>query len=287
MEKFTAWRTFYVKKVQDSTIAWWHKSYGLDWAVGIVLFVIVHGITFFTEPVSRFLPPNDPTVMYPSEPDIIPTSVLFILALLLPWIAIGLMQVKHKNPHDFHHGTLCLFLIVLTNNTVTTALKYTAGRYRPNYLAVHDTDARLSFPSGHASTAFAGMTFLTLYLLGKLRLCSHTSSTSFSKFTVCASPLLLASYIAVSRTMDYHHNFSDIIAGSIIGLATACCIYFMYYPPLHSTFSHEPKFHSELTPPVTVEMKEVRVESLPSAAEVPLQYADKIQEPDAPAATCV
>lgn len=56
------------------------------------------------------------------------------------------MQLRHKSVHDFHHASTVLIFCILLTNTVTTALKYAAGRYRPNYMAELDTDARLSFP---------------------------------------------------------------------------------------------------------------------------------------------
>jgi membrane-associated phospholipid phosphatase len=34
-------------------------------------------------------------------------------------------------------------------------------------------------------------------------------------------PPLVAVLVAASRTIDYHHNFSDIVAGSLLGCAIA------------------------------------------------------------------
>jgi membrane-associated phospholipid phosphatase len=34
-------------------------------------------------------------------------------------------------------------------------------------------------------------------------------------------PPLVAALVAASRTIDYHHNFSDIVAGSLLGCAIA------------------------------------------------------------------
>jgi len=277
MDKVHEWRRFSIKKLHESFGKWWHRSYAMDWAVGILLFAVVHGVTFFLEPLERFLPPNDPTVMYPKKPDIVPTSVLFIVSLALPLVVIAIVQKSHRSPHDFHHATLTLVMTILLSTTITTALKYAAGRYRPNYDAVHDTDAKLSFPSGHSSCSFAGMTFLALYLTGKFRIYSTEASSSFAKSVLVASPITIAMFISLSRTIDYHHNYSDIIAGSMIGIAVAYYVYFMYYPPLHSSHCDQPKLHRELIPTPTVALKEVSVE--PSSTNIGLYQGKALPEP--------
>jgi membrane-associated phospholipid phosphatase len=258
MEKIQGWRRFYlIKTITKSFDKWWHRSYAIDWAIGILVFAIIHGVTFFLEPLERFMPPNDPSIAYPKRPDIIPTSILFVASIILPWFVIGFVQWRHKSPHDFHHASLSLVMSVLLTLSVTTSLKYAAGRYRPNYDSVPDADGRMSFPSGHSSTSFAGMTFLVLYLCGKCRIYSSEESSSFAKSILVASPLTIAMFIALSRTIDYHHNYSDIIAGSMIGIAVSYFVYFMYYPPLHSKHCDMPKFHRELLPPTTVELRAV------------------------------
>lgn len=117
-----------------------------------------------------------------------------------------------------------------------------AGRYRPFYANDPDNvDARLSFPSGHASTSFSGMTFLSLYLFGKTRVFSEHSGATFPKLLGCISPFFVAAFISVSRTMDYHHNFSDILAGAVIGVLSGFLGYFLYYPSLFAPHSEQPR----------------------------------------------
>jgi diacylglycerol diphosphate phosphatase/phosphatidate phosphatase len=119
--------------------------------------------------------------------------------------------------------------------------KALAVRYRPDFLSrctslgangeCQNADAHIlreghkSFPSGHASAAFFGMAILSLYLAGKLRILH--GRRSFSKLIVCVSPLLVAYWVAISRTLDNRHHFSDIIAGSAIGIACSC-VYFLH-----------------------------------------------------------
>jgi membrane-associated phospholipid phosphatase len=43
-------------------------------------------------------------------------------------------------------------------------------------------------------------------------------------------PLSSASLISISRTMDYRHHATDVIAGAIIGIVMAWYSYRQYYP---------------------------------------------------------
>jgi len=54
------------------------------------------------------------------------------------------------------------------------------------------------------------------------------------------APLGLASYVAMSRTMDYRHHWEDVLAGSALGLGVAYFSYRQYYPHLASKMAHIP-----------------------------------------------
>lgn len=144
-----------------------------------------------------------------------------------------------------------------------------------------------SFPSGHSSSAFAGLGFLSFYLAGKLHLfekrgcvrsqCFHLLNYLYkmmlqiSRATIAAwlalTPLLGATLIGISRTMDYRHHATDVLvcifsctiinnrstpaslipctikqAGSLIGLVLGYFGYRLYYPPLYSSDCHARKF---------------------------------------------
>jgi len=259
-------------------VSWWHKSYILDWVINIVMFLIVQGVTYFMAPIKRYLPPNDPTVAYPDMPDIISNFMLFVLSMFFPLLVILLMQIKRRSAHDLHHAILTLVITILLANTITSALKYAGGRYRPNWLAAQNgNEGHLSFPSGHSSTSFAGMLFLVLYLHGKFRIYSHDHSASFSKSILFASPLAVAFFIAMSRVIDYHHNYSDILGGSLIGLGVAYYAYFLYYPPLSSKNCDQPKFHPAIKNDVLPTVTEISVQKEQSATTInpPAAYVGK------------
>lgn len=96
-----------------------------------------------------------------------------------------------------------------------------------------------SFPSGHSSTAFAGLTYLSLWMAGKLHI-FHTRRGHAAFEWIIFFPMVGATLIAVSRTMDYRHHATDVIAGSLLGFFIALKIYHTYYPHLTHSASHKP-----------------------------------------------
>ena len=62
-------------------------------------------------------------------------------------------------------------------------------------------DGFRSWPSGHSSSSFAGLGFLSFYLAGKMRLWDQRGQSI--KSWIAVTPLVGAAGIALSRTMDY------------------------------------------------------------------------------------
>ncbi|KAJ1948637.1 hypothetical protein FBU59_001502 [Linderina macrospora] len=87
-----------------------------------------------------------------------------------------------------------------------------------------------SFPSGHASLSFCGLTFTALYLASHFRYNDQRGHAY--KTLVFYVPLFCAALIAVSRTADYHHHWSDVLAGSIMGCYIGWFGYRTYFPPV-------------------------------------------------------
>ena len=80
-------------------------------------------------------------------------------------------------------------------------------------------DAQKSFPSGHSSLSFAGLGFLTLANRWLLR--TRHGEFFSARALVAAWPLVLAAWIAASRTWDRMHTYEDVAVGSAIGAACA------------------------------------------------------------------
>jgi len=76
-------------------------------------------------------------------------------------------------------------------------------------------DAQRSFPSGHSSLSFAGLTWLA----GFIRYSFKVKAGDYFSVRAAMSclPLILAAYIAVSRVRDRKHNVDDVSIGSMIG----------------------------------------------------------------------
>ncbi len=86
--------------------------------------------------------------------------------------------------HELHQSYLALALALTSTTAATGILKQSVGRPRPNFYALcmwdentmschnsteHVNEAYRSFPSGHSSSSFAGLVFLTLWLLHLIR----------------------------------------------------------------------------------------------------------------------
>lgn len=194
---------------------------------------------------------------YPAVPETLPVGLAGVVCGLTALAAFVLAQLAVRPcaahrwdvAHDFHNCALGVVESLALLLCVADVLKPFAGRYRPRYLEIAaaaaaasdaraEWEGRVSYPSGHAGTAFATMFFATLYLLGKFRVFSRGArhgggaAGRFLLVTVAALPTLGAFLVAITRTRDYMHNFSDINAGALIGSLCALAAYFTVYPAL-------------------------------------------------------
>lgn len=88
--------------------------------------------------------------------------------------------------------------------------------------------ALVSFPSGHATTAFEGAIYISLYLNAHFQIWSNQRTAGW-KFILVWLPLLGACLIAGSVVNDYNHNWYDVLAGFVIGTFFAFMSYRMVY----------------------------------------------------------
>ncbi|EED16489.1 PAP2 domain protein [Talaromyces stipitatus ATCC 10500] len=91
-------------------------------------------------------------------------------------------------------------------------------------------DGFRSWPSGHSSSSFAGLFYLSLYLSGKMHIMDKRGEVW--KAIIVMVPILAATLIAVSRIMDARHHPFDVITGSLLGVFTAWASYRQYFPSL-------------------------------------------------------
>ncbi|KAF2088712.1 PAP2-domain-containing protein, partial [Saccharata proteae CBS 121410] len=162
---------------------------------------------------------------------------------------------------ELNCGILGLLLSVGAAFTITGTLKNAVGKPRPdlidrcqpvagamdpvpyglsNHSICTQTDNAIlkdgfrSFPSGHSSTAFGGLYYLSIYLAAKMHLLD--SRGEVWKSFIILVPTLAAALVAASRIMDARHHPFDVISGSLIGILTAWGSYRQYFPPVSETW---------------------------------------------------
>lgn len=200
-----------------------------------------------------------PQFAYPLRKNIIPIWAAAIIASFIPIAFFLVMQIRIKSFWDVNAAVLGLLYSLINAAVFQVFLKWLIGGLRPHFLTVckpsitrngqesgtgldyimydrsictgnkKDIDDSLeSFPSGHSTAAFAGFVFLFLYLNAKLKVWSNYHP-AFWKMIVTYAPLLGATLIAGSLTIDEFHNWYDCLAGAIIGTISAFGAYRMVY----------------------------------------------------------
>ncbi|GJJ75595.1 diacylglycerol diphosphate phosphatase / phosphatidate phosphatase [Entomortierella parvispora] len=246
-----------------------YASYAFDW-----IFCVIILILFFlldrAEPFHRQFSVENTAIMFPMKAkDTIPVWALVLIAVVFPVLMIAVVAVGvRRSIYDFHNGILGLLLSILLTTIFTQVMKVTVGKDRPDFLdrcqpmqngapILHDVPLQLwsvdvcsqtnkailkdgmrSFPSGHASTAFAGLFFLSLWMGGKMHVFDRRGYSL--KSVILIVPILAALLVAISRIEDYRHSAIDVTWGSIIGIFFAIFAYLQYYPSLFSKASHIP-----------------------------------------------
>lgn len=269
-------------------------SYAPDWIITILLALLL-ALTDKAHGFRRQFSLTDTSIQHTyAVSERVPVWLLVVLALIVPIVLQGVFSLAiTRSFWDFHASLLGLIVTHALAITMANILKVTVGRPRPDLIdrcqpragsmnaAVYGlstdaictnspndhlvTDGFRSFPSGHATTSFAGLTFLSLYLAGKLHLFSSGSKGHAVVSWIVFFPIAAAALIAVSRTMDYRHHATDVIAGGIIGFLTALGVYRLYYPSLKSAWSHKP-----LAPRIARRRNQQDVEECPEAASLEL-----------------
>lgn len=87
-------------------------------------------------------------------------------------------------------------------------------------------DGRRSFPSGHSSSSFAGLGFLSIWMMGQFNAMDGKGRSW--RMTISFIPLAAATYIALTRIQDYRHHWEDVFFGCIIGFICALIGHLVY-----------------------------------------------------------
>lgn len=227
-----------------------------DWIV-LLLLVATTGVLGLVQPFHRFVAQDMMSdLRYPVKGSTVPDWAVPVIAVVAPMAFILGIYIKRRNVYDLHHAILAgLLFSVLITAILTVAVKDAVGRPRPDFfwrcfpdgvpkynnvtgdVICHGKPGVIkegykSFPSGHASAAFAGLGFLSWYLAGKLKAFDRRGHVA--KLCIVLLPLLLATMVAISRVTDYWHHWQDVFAGGVLGLVVASFCYLQFFPPPYS-----------------------------------------------------
>ena len=191
---------------------------------------------------------NDASISRPYVEDhaeTVPSWALVPITVVPVIMMCILMRVHHAYPESLLAE--CNAWALVQAETVMIQLSFVqfckayAGRLRPDFLSrmtvlgylpspglvsacdlIHKEPliwkGHQSFPSGHSSTSFGAMVPFVFFLMNKLQ---PIQRRSIFRLSVALLPLFVAFQVSVSRTRDNRHHFSDILAGAVIGSASA------------------------------------------------------------------
>ncbi|ELP94077.1 lipid phosphate phosphatase, putative [Entamoeba invadens IP1] len=219
--------------------------------VVVFLCVVISVVMLFINPHHMLIPTEEDNVnmKYPFKNESVPFYVCALVAYVPPLLLLVLFSFLKTSWRYFLLSFLALAFAISLCAAVVSSFKLFAGRPRPHFYdrlaqKPSDTiDVYQSFPSGHSSTIFNGATFLSLLLVGQL----HVFSTSHEVWRLALSicPFIVAGVVAISRTRDYYHNFSDILGGAFIGMVSSFIVYVLKFESLFSSHSQNLKILEE------------------------------------------
>lgn len=235
-------------------------SYALDWAVYIVVLVVfmVYGSRVMPRAQEFSLADIMLMASYIPEPQTqVRMPALVLMAVGVPVAAVVVLSILEghrltgaRKAWDVFSGMLALCGGMAGQIMFTCTLKNICGFGRPDLLARCEPDDSVverlatlavctgnerlvregfrSFPSGHTSTIFCGMTVASLTIAAKTQMWDGRGVAA--KSVVAALPLVLASFVGCTRISDHRHFLRDVVAGASVGVLSGVTFYTQYFP---------------------------------------------------------
>jgi len=227
---------------------WFSLSYIIDWLItGAMIIIDVSLTQFLLAPHERYIPKDFQELSYPIQQDTVQWWLWGVMCLALPLLVFAIFQVGLRSAHDFHHAALGLFEASAISLALTDTVRYFTGRNAPDWydrlragVPSAIKEGRLSFPSIHSALGFATLTYLSMYMLGKFGVFREDGGHMWKAVT-SLMPIGGAAILAITRTIDYRNDFTDVIAGAFIGITIGVFSYYLNYPSLSSSYSDRPK----------------------------------------------
>jgi len=236
-----------------------HFSFGLSWrrffidffGVLAILLLVFYFYMIAPAPPLRFSL-SDPALMYPDMNPYVPSVIVSLLSILLPIAVVLLFNIFISwNKYDIYSGLYGAILAYCMALLLTTTLWGFLGGLRPHFLAKCDPDPVLAatqgyyktidicrnkgaftqdtyhgFPSGHASTGFAGCTFVSSYFAAHFMMYRNGNALKVFFFLL---PFVCACWLSLCRIVDYHHSSMQVFVGIVIGIISGLFGYKMAY----------------------------------------------------------
>ncbi|KAL0953861.1 hypothetical protein HGRIS_005036, partial [Hohenbuehelia grisea] len=215
-------------------------------------------------PFERDFSHKDPTIKHQHKHSQISSNLNNFIAFFVPISIVAGVGIYRKSLIHVHHGLVAIAAARGFARLVTEFFKNFVGRLRPDFLSrckwdkkLHECtgkidkilDGRQSFPSGHVSAAFAGMTILSLWLAGQTGVWHFHSTSKSSTFNasrlarlaLTVLPLFWATYVAITRLQDYRHHVEDVLAGGLVGIVSAIIFYRIFWQSPSEMADSEPR----------------------------------------------
>ncbi|KAG9285399.1 hypothetical protein G9A89_010874 [Geosiphon pyriformis] len=274
-------RTFYDPRAKYTN--WWspfhHPSRSkrvfiaiiLDWILILLLFGLTEWFFVGPQPPKAYFSLDDQSLKRPVVGEIISSTVATAISVGGPIILLLILEILFFwDRWNLYHLITGHFQAIALALFISSFFWVTIGGdvgLRPNFLSNCKPDlsklvtgvtyytsdictAKLAkfeyqgFPSGHAATAFAGWVFFSLYFTGKSK--PWSGGAHFWKILIILMPLVLATWVSMSRLRDFRHFPFQIIIGGLIGIFVALISYRLnffvsgWFVPLGENSDHIP-----------------------------------------------
>lgn len=238
--------------IDDNPRITWRRIL-LDFTGLLFMMILVFYFYMIARPPTVYFRTDDQSLMYPVQEPHVPSILVSLLSILMPIAVVILFNVFLAwSKWDLYSGLYGAILAYSVTLLLTSTLWMFVGGLRPHFMEKCDPDPILSsqqqgiyktidicrnkssfnqdtfhgFPSGHASTSFAGCTFVSTYLASHLRM--YRNGNAFKVFLFFL-PFVCAVWLSVSRIADRHHSEIQVLVGIIIGIFSALFAYKIAY----------------------------------------------------------